>query len=87
MVYEINENIPSWTLKYLEGYEAYMWKNYPNQYAKVHHRNILLPERAGERIHIKQSVKHSKKDYAEIVKITNEFCKKYPDPKSFPSVW
>jgi len=26
MVYEINENIPSWTLKYLEGYEAYMWK-------------------------------------------------------------
>jgi hypothetical protein len=87
MVYEINENIPSWTLKYLEGYEAYMWKNYPNQYAKVHHRNILLPERVGERIHIKQSVKHSKKDYAEIVKITNEFCKKYPDPKSFPSVW
>jgi len=52
MVYEINENIPSWTLKYLEGYEAYMWKYYPNQYAKVHHRNIFLPERIGEGIHI-----------------------------------
>jgi hypothetical protein len=27
MVYEINENIPSWTLKYL-SFEAYMW-NHP----------------------------------------------------------
>ena len=87
MVFEINENLPDWPLKYLEGYEAFMWKYYPNQYAKVHHRNILLPARRGEGIHIKQSAKHSKKDYAQIVKITNEFCSKYPDPNSFPLVW
>jgi hypothetical protein len=87
MVYEINENIPGWTLKFLEGYEAFMWKYYPNQYAKVHYRNILLPARSGEKIYIRQSKKHSKKDYSEIVTITNEFCEKYQDPKNFPPVW
>ena len=87
MVYEINENIPAWTLKYLEGYEAFMWKYYPNQYAKVHHLNIVLPEYSGQGIYIRQSIKHSNKDYREIERITKEFCEKYPDPKSFPFVW
>ncbi len=87
MVYEINENISSWTLKFLEGYEAYMWKHYPDQYAKVHHSNVLLPEGTGERIHIRQSAKHSDQDYAELVRITNEFCDKYSDPTEFPMMW
>jgi hypothetical protein len=87
MVYEINENISAWTLNYLEGYETFMWKYYPNKYAKIHHRNLVLPEGIGERIHIKQSLKHSDKDYTEIVKITNNFCDKYSDPKEFPKLW
>jgi len=87
MVYEINENIPAWSLKYLDGYEAFMWKYHADQYAKVHHRNIVLPEYSGQGIYIRQSSKHANTDYEEIAAITSEFCKKYPDPKTFPGVW
>jgi hypothetical protein len=77
------DNISQWVYQYDEGYTKYMTKYYPELYRKFE-MNIHPPQRIGGCMHIGQGRIHSDEDYAEIMKVTKEFCEKYPNPINFP---
>lgn len=77
------ENIQRWVFAHHEGYHKYMNKYYPELYSKFY-INIHPAQRIGGCVGIMQGAKHSDEDYAEIMKISKEFCEKYPNPRDFP---
>lgn len=77
------ENISRWVSQYFDGYVKYMRKYHPDLFDKFYN-NILPPQRIGGCVHIGQGAKHSDEDYAEIMKISKEFCEKYENPIDFP---
>ncbi len=77
------ENIQNWVSAYHEGYHKYMVKNHAELYKKFS-MNIFPPQEIGGCIGIMQGAIHSDEDYAEIMKVTGEFCEQYPNPKDFP---
>jgi len=42
------------------------------------------PRKIGDPVRIMKGAHHSDADYAEIMRITQEFCDKYPSPVDFP---
>ncbi len=77
----------TWVFEYLTGFDTYMWKYHPVPYAKVHLKYVIPPQKIGGAIGIKKTKKLFESDYHELVKITDDFCDKYPDPKYFPAAW
>jgi hypothetical protein len=68
---------------YYRGYESYMQKYHKDLYIKFY-TNIHPPRKIGDCVRIMQGAKHSNEDYTEIVRISKEFCEKYPSPADFP---
>ena len=77
------ENITRWVSEYFSGYDKYMWKHHLELYNKFY-MNIHPPQHIGGCVGIMQGKIHSDEDYAEIMKISKEFCEKYKNPSNFP---
>ena len=77
------DNVTNWVREYYLGYEKFMIKNHPELYNKFY-MNIHPPQMIGGGIGIMQGKIHSDKDYAEIMRISKEFCEKYEHPINFP---
>ena len=77
------ENIGRWVSEYFAGYSKYMTKYYSELFNKFY-MNIQPPQKIGGCIGIMKGKIHSDEDYAEIMRITKEFCEKYEHPINFP---
>ena len=77
------EAITQWVHEYWIGYCTYMQKYHAELYNKFV-MNIHPPQRIGGCVGIMQGAIHSDKDYAEIMRISKEFCEKYEHPINFP---
>lgn len=77
------DQISQWVSEYFSGYVRYMTKHHPDLFNKFY-TNIQPPQRIGGCIGIMQGKVHSDEDYAEIMKISKEFCQKYEHPVNFP---
>jgi hypothetical protein len=80
---DIHDATTPTVFQYYRGYESYMRKYHGNLFIKFY-TNIHPPRKIGDCVRIMQGAKHSNEDYAEIMRITNEFCQKYPSPADFP---
>ncbi len=81
------EDIQKWVSTHSDGYDKYMRKYYPDLYIKFCNMNfnsILPPQRIGGCISIMRARVHTDEDYNEMMKVSKEFCDKYPDPYKFP---
>ncbi len=77
------DQITQWVKEYYAGYEKYMLKHHFELY-NMFYTNIHPPQRIGGCVGIMQGAKHSNEDYAEIMRISKEFCEKYEHPVNFP---
>ena len=77
------EQVTQWVNEYWTGYFKYMTKYHKELYLKFE-MNIRPPQHIGGCVGIMQGKIHSDKDYAEIMKISKEFCEKYENPINFP---
>ncbi len=77
------EETTQWVNQYWVGYVKYMTKHYPELFEKFD-TNIHPPQKIGGCVGIMQGKNHSDKDYAEIMKVSKEFCEKYENPYFFP---
>lgn len=59
---------------YYHKYEKFMLKNHRDLYMKFEKNNIHPPQKLGECVGIMKGAKHSDKDYAEIMRISREYC-------------
>jgi hypothetical protein len=79
----MNEEIKNqYLIDYYHKYELFMLKNYPQLYTKFYF-NISPPKDIGICVSIEKGEK-SEDDYNEILKITEEFCAKYPTLTDMP---
>jgi hypothetical protein len=76
--------IEIWITEYFAGYVKYMSKHHPELFNKFF-QNIHPPQHIGGGILLGKSARNTDQEYAEIMKITKEFCTKYPNPIDFPS--
>jgi hypothetical protein len=77
------EETTQWVFEYYTGYEKYMRKHHFKLY-EMFYMNIHPPQKIGDCVGIMQGKIHTDKDYAEIMKISKEFCEKYENPINFP---
>ena len=77
------DSVTKWVSEYYEGYEKYMMKYHRVLYLKFYN-NIHPPQRIGGCVGIMQGKVHTNEEYAEIMKISKEFCEKYEHPIHFP---
>lgn len=77
------EQTTQWVSEYWDGYMRYIIKYHPELYLKFA-TNIFPPQKIGGGIGITKGAIHSEEDYAEIMNITGDFCRKYENPINFP---
>lgn len=77
------ENITKWVSEYFTGYDKYMRTYHLELYNKFYN-NIMPPQHIGGCVMISQGKIHTDEDYAEIMKVSKEFCEKYEHPINFP---
>ncbi|HLY71891.1 MAG TPA: hypothetical protein VKR53_19290 [Puia sp.] len=71
---------------YYRGYETFMRKYHNDLFIKFY-TNIHPPRKIGDCVRIMQGARHSNEDYAEISRISREFCATYPGPDDFPATF
>ena len=77
------EQIQKWVHEYFQGYVKFMHKHHLELFNKFY-QNIHPPQYIGGGILLGKSAKNTDEDYAEIMRITKEFCDQYPNPVDFP---
>jgi len=78
------DNVTNWVREYFQGYDKYMRKYHLELYNKFY-MNIHPPQQIGGCVGIMQGKIHCDEDYAEIMRISKEFCEKYENPINFPT--
>jgi hypothetical protein len=82
---DIHGAVPT-VFQYYRGYETYMRKYHKDLFIKFY-TTILPPRKIGDPVRITKGAHHSEADYAEIIRLTNEFGEKYPSPLDFPEAF
>ena len=77
------DNITIWVSEYFSGYDKYMRKYHLDLYNKFS-MNIHPPQNIGGCVGIMKGRIHTDEEYAEIMRISKEFCEKYEHPINFP---
>ena len=77
------EETTQWIKDYYWCYERYIRRHHIDLYIKFY-RYFDRPQKIGDCISVMQSEIHSREDYAEIIRVTKEFCEKYENHEDFP---
>jgi hypothetical protein len=77
------EQTQQWVHEYFDGYVKFMSKYHKELLGKFF-QNVHPPQHIGGGVLIGRSARNTDEDYAEIMRVSKEFCEKYEHPINFP---